>query len=89
MARSSRPPKDSIAAHFAELCRLPAGTGVILSDPKKTFKGKLIGPKEIDGKPFIGVTLSHDGKDKRWLPVEQSSRVTISTAKHSADRGAA
>ena len=84
MARSSRPPKDSIAAHFAELCRLPAGTEVILSDPKKTFKGKLIGPKEIDGKPFIGVQLSDD--DKRWLPVEQSSRVTISTAKHSADR---
>lgn len=84
MARSSRPPKDSIAAHFAELCRLPAGTEVILSDPKETFKGKLIGPKEIDGKPFIGVKLSND--DKRWLPVEQSSRVTISTAKHSADR---
>ena len=84
MARSSRPPKDSIPAHFAELCRLPAGTEVILSDPKKTFKGKLIGPKEIDGKPFIGVKLSDD--DKRWLPVEQSSRVAISTAKHSADR---
>ena len=45
---------------------------------------KLIGPKEIDGKPFIGVKLSDD--DKRWLPVEQSSRVAISTAKHSADR---
>ncbi|TMB69303.1 MAG: hypothetical protein E6J43_04570 [Chloroflexi bacterium] len=84
MARSRRPPKDSIAAHFAELCRLAAGTAVILSDPKKTFKGKLIGPKEIDGKPFIGVKLSDD--DKRWLPVEQSSRVTISTAKHSTDR---
>ena len=81
MARSSRPPKDSIAAHFAELCSLPAGTAVILSDPKKTLKGKLIGPREIDGKPFIGVKLSDDGKDTRWLPVEQSSRVTVSTAK--------